>query len=213
MARAVKKTFANNANRQKISPRKTPVRNYQPGLSLAGNSYANGVQTKGRKRKTSSLQRLFIKQLQHLYYTERIVGKTLANIESATTSQQLKNVFADHLMMTREQTRRLEQVFQFIGLKASAYKSAGIVGLIKELNRVIAHTTTGRAVRDAALIIAAKKIEHYEIAAYRALARMAQQSNYHDAERHLKLSLEEEEQTDLLLTDIAIHRINDEALH
>jgi len=112
------------------------------------------------------------------------------------------------LKQTERHIKRLEKVFQLIGKNPEGKRCEAMDGLLKEGRTIISETQEGTATRDAALIIAAQKIEHYEIASYGGLAQLAITMGMSRAADLLEKTLQEEEDTDLLLTDIAESYIN-----
>ncbi len=135
----------------------------------------------------------------------------LPKMREAATTEELQDAFEDHELLTRRQITRLEKVFREIGEEPAKQKCDAIEGLIKEAEKIIKSTPDGSMTRDAALIIAAQKIEHYEIATYGGLVQLAITLGYDKAVDLLEDTLEEEEETDFELTDIAESFINFEA--
>ncbi len=159
----------------------------------------------------SMLQKFFVDGLKDIYYAEKHIAKTLPKMKKAATSIELKQAFEDHREMTLNQVARLEQVFELLGEKAKGKKCEAIEGITKEGEGIIEETETGTATRDVGLIISAQKVEHYEIAAYGGLAQLASTLGLTEAGDLLHATLEEEKQTDLLLTGIAENNVNYEA--
>jgi ferritin-like metal-binding protein YciE len=157
------------------------------------------------------LQELFLDSLKDIYYAEKHIAKTLPKMKKAATSAELKQAFDEHLLVTKEQVARLEQVFESIGEKAKGKKCEAIEGITREGEGVIADTDAGTSTRDVGLIISAQKVEHYEIASYGGLRQLAITLGYAQAAELLQTTLDEEKQTDLLLTDIAENNINYQA--
>jgi ferritin-like metal-binding protein YciE len=129
-------------------------------------------------------------------------------MKKAATSSELQNAFEDHLTVTEEQVSRLEQVFESIGEKVKAKKCEAIEGLIKEAESIIEDTDEGTATRDVGLIMAGQKVEHYEIATYGGLVQLAQTLGLDEAADLLQETLDEEKETDELLTGIAENDVN-----
>src|SRR6185312_6636577 len=125
--------------------------------------------------------------------------------------EELQDAFAAHLEVTKEHVARLEQVFELLGKKPQAKKCDAMEGITKEGEGIIEETEAGTATRDVGLILAAQKVEHYEIATYGGLARLARTLEYDDIADILETTLAEEKQTDELLTQIAESKINVEA--
>jgi ferritin-like metal-binding protein YciE len=161
----------------------------------------------------SRLEKFFLAQLKDIYYAEKKITQALPKMQEATTTEQLKDAFEDHLHQTERHVKRLEKVFQYLGQKAEAEKCEAIEGIAREVDNIIEETEEGTLTRDAALIIAAQKVEHYEIATYGGLVQLAITMQLHEAADLLDKTLVEEEDTDSLLTEIAENEINLRAEH
>ena len=166
---------------------------------------------KPKRSAAEGLRALFVNSLKDIYYAEKKISKTLPKMKKAATSAELKNAFESHLAQTKEQITRLEEVFALIGQKAKAKTCDAIEGIVKEGEGIIEDTDKDTATRDVGLIIAAQKVEHYEIATYGGLAQLAETLGLAEAARLLRVTLEEEKQTDLDLTSIAENHVNYEA--
>src|SRR5262245_47977714 len=112
------------------------------------------------------LEELFLDQLRDIYWAEKHLVKALGKMQKAATAEELAGAFADHLSATEEHVTRLEQVFEMMNQPARAKKCEAMEGLIKEGDDIIKETDKDTATRDAGLIMAAQKVEHYEIATY-----------------------------------------------
>lgn len=154
------------------------------------------------------LEKFFMDQLQDIYYAEHKILQSLPKMINAATTDELSEAFDDHLHLTQRHIRRLERVFESVGQKAEAKKCEAIEGIAREVDQIIQETEDGSLTRDAALIIAAQKVEHYEIATYGGLVQLAITMQLHDAADLLDKTLMEEEDTDALLTEIAENDIN-----
>ena len=159
----------------------------------------------------SLLKEFFVECLQDIYYAEKQIVKTLPKLSKAATSEELKGAFEEHLEVSKNQIVRLEEVFEKLGKKAKTKKCEAIEGIIAEGESIIADTEKGTATRDVGLILAAQKVEHYEIATYGGLAQLAQTLGQSEVADLLHTTLEEEKQTDLKLTDVAENSVNYEA--
>jgi ferritin-like metal-binding protein YciE len=159
----------------------------------------------------SLLQELFVDSLKDVYYAEKAITKALPRMQKAATAEKLVTAFEEHLAVTKGQIERLERVFESIDEKVGSKKCEAIEGLIKEAEGIIEDTDEGTSTRDVGLILAAQKVEHYEIASYGGLRQLAITLGYTEAAELLQETLEEEKQTDLLLTDIAESNINYQA--
>ena len=165
----------------------------------------------GRNGQESLLEKFFLDQLKDIYYAEQKLLKALPKMAQASTTEELEDAFNDHLKQTERHVKRLEKVFQMIGKKPEAEKCEAMEGIVKEAETVINETKQESMTRDAALIIAAQKVEHYEIATYGGLVQLALTMELHRAADILDKSLMEEEDTDRLLTEIAENYINIQA--
>jgi len=170
------------------------------------NNYAPGIASED-----SMLKSFFEDELKDIYWAEKNIVKTLPKMRKAATSQKLQQAFADHEQQSQGHVERLEQVFEILGKKAQAKKCDAMAGSIEEGKGIIEETEKGTATRDVGLILAAQKVEHYEISTYGGLAQLATTLGLEDVANLLKQTLEEEKQTDQLLTEIAESDVNYEA--
>lgn len=159
----------------------------------------------------SQLEEFFTDSLKDLYWAEKHLTKALPKMQKAATTEELKSAIEEHLTQTEEQVTRLEQVFELMGKKAQSKKCDAMEGLIKEGHSIVEETEEGSMTRDAGIIIAAQKVEHYEIASYGGLVSLANTLGMSEAADILNATLEEEKQTDASLTEIAENDINWEA--
>lgn len=166
---------------------------------------------KKQQVKDSLLEEFFVEELKDIYWAEKHLHKNLPKMQNAASSPQLKKAFEDHTRVTSDQISRLEEVFRFLDQKAEAKKCEAMEGLVNEAQSIIEDTEKNTATRDVALIIAAQKVEHYEIATYGGLAQLANTLGLDKVANLLGETLEEEKQTDELLTDIAENDINYQA--
>jgi ferritin-like metal-binding protein YciE len=166
------------------------------------------VSNKETVLRNSKLNEFFVEQLEDIYWAENKLIKALKKMENAATSARLKEAFHTHREETRNHVSRLEQVFAVINEPVDSSKCPAMAGIISEANDIIDDTDEGSSQRDAGLVIAAQKAEHYEIASYGSLAQLAETLGYIEAKNLLGQTLEEEKATDLLLTEIARSGIN-----
>lgn len=157
------------------------------------------------------LQKFFINQLKDIYWAENELLKGLTTMKKSTTTEELEDAFDNHYKQTERHIQRLEKVFKLVGRKAQGSKCEAMAGLLKESESIIEETEEGSITRDAALIIAAQKVEHYEIATYGGLVQLALTMGLQRAAGLLDKTLKEEEETDELLTNIAEDHINVDA--
>ena len=159
----------------------------------------------------SRLEEFVIDELKDIYWAEKHLTKVLPKMMKAATSQELKSSFEDHLEVTQNHITRLEQAFEMLGKKAQAKKCDAMEGITKEGQSIIEDTEKGTMTRDAGLILAAQKVEHYEIATYGTLAQLARTLGNTELADLLTQTLEEEKEADEKLTTIAENNINVEA--
>jgi ferritin-like metal-binding protein YciE len=159
----------------------------------------------------SALNELFIDELKDIYWAEKHLAKALPKMAKAATSDELRTAIENHLAETENQITRLESAFESIDEKAVAVKCEAMAGLLKEGEEIISETEKGTLTRDAGIISAAQKIEHYEIASYGTLKTLALTLGYNEAAELLDATLQEEKNCDGLLTQIAEGGINSSA--
>jgi ferritin-like metal-binding protein YciE len=152
--------------------------------------------------KMESLQELFVKELQDLFSAENQITKALPKMAKAASSRELKAGFEQHLDQTKRQITRLEQIFEELEASPDGDKCKGMEGLLKEGEALIDEDAEPE-VLDAALIAAAQKVEHYEIASYGTVRTYANLLGLTTAADLLEQTLNEEKETDSKLTDIA----------
>ena len=160
--------------------------------------------------KLNSLRDLYIAELKDLYDAENRIIKALPKMAEASSSQDLRNAFEHHLKQTRIQAQRLEQIFEKLDQSPKGEKCKGMVGIIDE-GEDLMDEDAPPAVRDAALIAAAQRVEHYEIAAYGTCRTYARRLGYEDQARLLNETLQEEGEADKKLTTLAESYINEDA--
>lgn len=159
----------------------------------------------------TQLEKYFVDTLKDIYWAEKHLTKVLPKMKKATTTEELRTAIEKHLIQTQEHVSRLEEVFEIIGKKAQAKKCEAMEGLTEEGEAIIQETEDGTMTRDVGIIMAAQKVEHYEIATYGGLVSLAHTLGLDIAADVLQKTLEEEKQTDDHLTDIAENKINWEA--
>lgn len=157
-----------------------------------------------------TLNNLFIETLKDIYYAEKQILKALPKMARAAQSKDLQSAFQTHLDQTEGQVDRLEQVFEILGKAPRGKHCAAIVGIIDESKEII-EDFKGTEALDAGLLAAAQAVEHYEISRYGTLKAWATQLGMKDAVSLLDATLNEEEETDRLLTGLAVGKINTKA--
>jgi ferritin-like metal-binding protein YciE len=159
-----------------------------------------------------SLNTLYLLELRMLYSAEKQIIKALPKMIEAASSAELKKAFQTHLEETQLHVNRIEEVFEMHAEKLTSEKCAGMEAILKEGDELLKAQADPK-VRDAALISAAQRVEHYEIAVYGCVRTWAEQLGFDRAAQVLQTTLREEEETDQLLTSIAKSKINIEAAH
>ncbi len=160
--------------------------------------------------KITTLQEAFTHGLSDIYSAEKQITKALPKLIKAATSDKLAKGFEKHLRETEGQIERLDQIVQISGLKLQRIKCKAMEGLVKEGDEVVKEIKKG-PVRDCMLICGAQKVEHYEIATYGTLVELAKKLGFEEAAELLEETLEEEKATDVILTELAVSEVNDEA--
>ena len=150
----------------------------------------------------SELKELYIDELKDIYSAETQLVKALPKMAKAAASEELRSGFEEHLEQTKGHVSRLEKIFQALSEKPTGKKCMGMEGLIKEGGEAADEDYEDDA-KDAALIGAAQRVEHYEIAAYGTVRAMAEQLGENEAVDLLSKTLQEEKDTDVKLSDIA----------
>ena len=158
----------------------------------------------------SALNELFVDELKDILDAEKQLVKALPKMAKAATSESLEAAITEHLEQTKGQVNRLEQVFRSLDMTARGKHCVAMEGLIEEGKEVIEDDLEDM-VRDAALIGAAQKVEHYEIASYGTLIAHARLLGHAEAVTLLQQTLEEEKQTDQNLTELAESEVNIDA--
>ena len=164
-------------------------------------------EVKPKRNAAEDLREFFVDALKDIYWAEKALTKAIPKMSKNATTPKLVEALNHHLKETENQIVRLEKVFEMIGEKAVAKKCEAMAGLIKEGEEILEETEPG-AVRDAGIIAAAQKIEHYEIATYGTLCAYAKTLGEEKAGKILHETLEEEKNADRTLTDAAYHHIN-----
>jgi len=184
---------------------------HKKSAAAASAANAKSKTKSGSRANDSKLQEFFHDEIKDIYWAEKKLVQTLPKLAQAATSEELRGAFTDHLKVTEEHVTRLEKVFDILGHKPQAKKCDAMEGITEEGASVIEDTEDGTHTRDVALILAGQKAEHYEIATYGGLAQVAKTLGYDEVASLLEQTLEEEKETDQLLTQLAEGSINQEA--
>jgi ferritin-like metal-binding protein YciE len=165
---------------------------------------------KNKSQNETGLRELLENQLKDIYWAEKAITKAMPEVVEKVSSQELVDALTEHMEITIQQVTRLENVFEIVGTKAEAVKCEAMEGLLEEADDIIDELEEG-PVRDAGIIAAVQKIEHYEIATYGSLKAFANTLGEFEAATLLEETLEEEKEADRTLTDLAESIINLEA--
>ncbi|WP_316803291.1 ferritin-like domain-containing protein [Pedobacter nototheniae] len=163
------------------------------------------------KMENSEFHKFFVDELKDIYWAEKHLVKALPKMKKAATSPELASAFEKHTAETQTHIETLEEVFSLLEEKAAAKKCDAMAGLLEEAESIIEDTESGTMIRDAGLILAAQKVEHYEIATYGTLKTFAENMGHTAVVELLTRTLENEKETDVALTEIAEGFINEEA--
>lgn len=169
-----------------------------------------GGKVKAKSTAAEGLMELYTDSLKDIYWAEKALLKALPKMAKNAQSENLIAAIDEHLTVTEEQVARLERVFELAGKKAVAKKCEAMDGLIKEGQDIMESTEPG-PVRDAGIIAASQKIEHYEIATYGTLCAFAKTLGQDEAAALLHQTLAEEKEADVTLTEAAYNTINFDA--
>ncbi|TCC92041.1 ferritin-like domain-containing protein [Pedobacter frigiditerrae] len=163
------------------------------------------------KMEDSEFHEFFVDELKDIYWAEKHLVKALPKMQKAATSPELAAAFEKHTQETEQHITTLEQVFELLGEKAVAKKCDAMAGLLEEATGIIEDTDKGTMIRDAGLILAAQKVEHYEIATYGTLRTFASNMGHTAVEELLQQTLDNEKETDVALTTVAESFVNEAA--
>ena len=160
--------------------------------------------------KLNTIEDLFLQELKDLYSAENQLVKALPKMAKAATNADLQAGFEEHLEQTKGHVERLDKIAEQLGVKLTGHKCKAMEGLIEEGSELIEEDADD-SVRDAGLIGAAQRVEHYEIAGYGTARALASRLGHKDIAKILTQTLEEEKETDAKLTDLAESTVNEEA--
>ena len=163
----------------------------------------NKSQSKTGKMENSEFHKFFVDELKDIYWAEKHLVKALPKMKKESTSPELAAAFDKHAAETETHIATLEKAFELLGEKATAKKCDAMAGLLEEANSIVSDTEKGTMIRDAGLILAAQKVEHYEIATYGALSVFAANMGHTDVADLLAQTLENEKATDEALTTLS----------
>lgn len=192
---------------------KSPATKAKTAAKTAGATTKSSTkpQNKTGKMEDSEFHNFFVDELKDIYWAEQHLAKALPKMKKAATSSELAAAFDKHTTETETHIETLVQIFSLLDEKASAKKCDAMAGLLEEANGIIEETDKGTMIRDAGLILAAQKVEHYEIATYGTLRVFAENMGHTEVANLLAQTLENEKATDVTLTEIAESFVNQEA--
>jgi ferritin-like metal-binding protein YciE len=188
----------------------TTTKPLQKGKASTVKTTAKTAAPKAKSGIAHGLRTLFVDQLKDIYWAEKALVTAIPKMIKNATSMELTHALTGHLEETKKQVTRLEKVFSLVKEKPQAKKCEAMSGLLKEAEDIMASTEKGM-VRDAGIILAGQKVEHYEMATYGTLRTFARTLGEHDAATLLDETLSEEKTADQKLTEIAMAFVNDEA--
>jgi ferritin-like metal-binding protein YciE len=163
------------------------------------------------KMENSEFHEFFVDELKDIYWAEKHLVKALPKMQKACTSSELAAAFEKHTQETQMHIDTLEQVFELLEEKPVAKKCDAMEGLLEEAKGVMEDTESGTMIRDAGLILSAQKVEHYEIATYGTLRAFAESMGHTQVVNLLQQTLDNEKETDVALTKLALNCINEPA--
>jgi ferritin-like metal-binding protein YciE len=197
----------NRRVRRSLLPRDAP----DAGLKAAPGPTPNFGQTGETSMAVKTVQDLLVEELRDIYHAEKQLVKALPKMAKSSKSNKLRQAFETHLEETKGQVERLENVFEKLEVPARAKRCEAMMGLIEEAQEMMEEIKTPE-VLDAALIGAAQKVEHYEIASYGTVHALADACGQKEVAQLLNETLEEEKSTDQKLNQIALSEVNKTAL-
>jgi ferritin-like metal-binding protein YciE len=168
--------------------------------------------SKTGKMENAEFHEFFVDELKDIYWAEKHLVKALPKMKKAATSPELAAAFDKHTAETETHIATLEKAFELLGEKAVAKKCDAMAGILEEGNGIIEDTEKGTMIRDCGLILAAQKVEHYEIATYGGLRTLAAAMGHDDVAALLQQTLDNEKATDEALTALAETVVNAEAV-
>jgi len=170
--------------------------------------FKSPVEADNHSKTDPALKEFFTGEIKDIFWAENHLVKALPKMQKAATSAVLAKAIGDHLIITKNHVVRLEKVFELLGEKIQAKKCDTMEGISKEGEGIIEDTDEGTSTRDVGIILASQKVEHYEIATYGGLSKLAATLGLNEIADLLNQTLAEEKETDELLSSIAENDIN-----
>lgn len=175
------------------------------------NKNKNEKKARFHEKHEGKLKDFFLEELKDIYSGEQQILEGLDKMAAASTSNKLKKSIEKHHAQTEKHVERLKKVFEVMGEKPAKKKCLAVEGLLKEGEGVLKDTEEDTMVRDVGIIIANQKVEHYEIATYGSLVELANTIGLDEVAEILSETLQEEKDTDVLLTELAVESVNPKA--
>lgn len=173
---------------------------------------SNNQKEKESLKENGKFREFFVDQLKDILWAEQALTDALPEMADAATCPKLAKAFEKHTKETEGQIRILEQVFELMDEKAEGKKCEAMAGIVKEAKEIIKDTEKDSFTRDAGLVLAGQKTEHYEIASYGTLVELAKMMGEEKVAKLLQKILDEEKKTDVTLSMIAEDGVNEEAV-
>jgi ferritin-like metal-binding protein YciE len=199
---------------QKPTPKNTTSQQGRPA-GKTSTRQSNVVDTSEEEYETEEdetqsgpLEKFFVDSLKEIYWSEKALIEALPLMQQAATTEQLQEALEDHTLITNKHVSRLEKVFKHLGVPPEEVECETMQALINEGQKILSMTPEHSMTRDAAIIIAQQKVEHYEIACYGGLVQLALTMGEADIAMILEQTLTEEEDTDYILTEITESHVN-----
>lgn len=164
-----------------------------------------------KNENSERLKKLFVDELKDIYWAEKTMVKSIPKMSKKATNEDLVEALEKHLSETENQVKRIEDVFEALSMKPQAKKCPAMAGLVEEAEEIMSETEQG-VIRDAGIISAAQKIEHYEIASYGTLIAFANKLGLNKVKDLLEATLNEEKKADETLTDVAESSMDEEEM-
>ncbi len=205
-------TKAKKENPEKNEDTKAKAETKKKDVAEPKANKKNSAKTTDKDKKDDNeFREFFIDELKDILWAEKAWLKVLPKMRKAATGKKLAESFDAHITETEEQISTLEQVFELMGEKPKTKKCDAMDGLLSEAESIISDTEKGSAIRDAGLILAAQKVEHYEIATYGTLAAFADAMKETKVAKMLRSILKDEKKSDKALTALALDSVNEDA--
>jgi len=163
--------------------------------------------------KSHTLEQLFLGELKDIYDAEKQLVKALPKLAKVASNPELRNGIEEHFGQSKEHVARIEQIFDLFGARRQGRKCVGIQGILTEGNEILGDVAGGTPVQDAALILSAQKVGHYQIATYGTLCSWASLLGQDRAAELLHQSLNEERTVNHKLSELATNSVNAQAAH